>query len=451
MGVIKLASWIINNCNESIIQVEFKDNGNVPSMDCYALDMNAIIHGVRGELDSIIGSSQSKPTQKEYEKRLIIEVGNNIIKLLKFINPKKYVLLYIDGVAGMAKSKQQRERRFNAAKLMEQGINIFDSNAISVGTEFMKDMSQYIRDEVIARIKKEINKSLEIEFSSDLEAGEGEHKIVRRIEKLIKQKLIVSCGINSVDADLFLLSLVLMANVNDNNVKYYLSRKEQNPKYHLIIDMNILSSFILNKINSKEKSHLLDFVAVASFLGNDFLPISPTLDIASLGMDNLLKTTSYVLKDKGAIVYISNDGFYGLKWNSLVYMLKGLAEIEKQGLLDKKINLDRMSPAHQDLCLNKCISNDNIDLEEYKKCYYKKFNVGDLEHTIRNVCKEYMIGVLFVLNYYILGIPSWNWFYKYHRSPFFSDIYSFFENKKHKAEGIISSNGRNERILSRKF
>ena len=154
-------------------------------------------------------------------------------------------------------------------------------------------------------------------------------------------------------------------------------------------------------------------------------------------MDNLLKTTSYVLKDKGAIVYISNDGFYGLKWNSLVYMLKGLAEIEKQGLLDKKINLDRMSPAHQDLCLNKCISNDNIDLEEYKKCYYKKFNVGDLEHTIRNVCKEYMIGVLFVLNYYILGIPSWNWFYKYHRSPFFSDIYSFFENKKHKAEGII--------------
>ncbi|CAD6978262.1 unnamed protein product [Tilletia controversa] len=75
---------------------------------------------------------------------------------------------------------------------------------------------------------------------------------------------------------------------------------------------------------------------------------------------------------------------------------------------------------------------DTVKLWEpgYRERYYQqKFGVelSDVEFR-RNVAKAYVEGLSWVLAYYYQGVPSWQWYYPYHYSPFaadFTDIQSF--------------------------
>ncbi|KAK6204906.1 Kem1 5 [Scheffersomyces amazonensis] len=60
----------------------------------------------------------------------------------------------------------------------------------------------------------------------------------------------------------------------------------------------------------------------------------------------------------------------------------------------------------------------------WKDDYYKDklhFSINDHEEIIK-LTKHYVEGLQWVLYYYYQGVPSWNWFYKYHYSPRISDI-----------------------------
>ncbi|KAK0526265.1 5'-3' exoribonuclease 2 [Tilletia horrida] len=75
---------------------------------------------------------------------------------------------------------------------------------------------------------------------------------------------------------------------------------------------------------------------------------------------------------------------------------------------------------------------DTVKLWEpgYRERYYQqKFGVelSDTEFR-RKVAKAYVEGLSWVLAYYYQGVPSWQWYYPYHYSPFaadFTDIQSF--------------------------
>ncbi|KAK0557563.1 5'-3' exoribonuclease 2 [Tilletia horrida] len=75
---------------------------------------------------------------------------------------------------------------------------------------------------------------------------------------------------------------------------------------------------------------------------------------------------------------------------------------------------------------------DTVKLWEpgYRERYYQqKFGVelSDVDFR-RKVAKAYVEGLSWVLAYYYQGVPSWQWYYPYHYSPFaadFTDITSF--------------------------
>jgi len=125
----------------------------------------------------------------KYEADLIIEVIAYIKQMTTIVNPTTTLYIAVDGVAPMAKIKQQRLRRFRSAVQAEEEARIraeakgvpyvpqprWDTNAITPGTQFMKALS------VALRQFAKTNKNTVVSPAD--EHGEGEQKIMEYIRK----------------------------------------------------------------------------------------------------------------------------------------------------------------------------------------------------------------------------------------------------------------------------
>ena len=109
----------------------------------------------------------------------------------------------IDGVAPRAKLNQQRSRRFRSAKDMKeaakeankkkketvQETDMFDSNCITPGTEFMAKVSNCIKFFIRKKLKEDpLWKGLKVVYSGHDIPGEGEHKIMQHIRDMRSQE-----------------------------------------------------------------------------------------------------------------------------------------------------------------------------------------------------------------------------------------------------------------------
>lgn len=114
--------------------------------------MNAIVH-------NCIHGNDSKKHEKISKLQDFEEVWAAIMKsideVVHTIKPRRLVYLAVDGVAPRAKMNQQRARRFRSAKdahmLREQlaregkeAPELFDSNQISPGTQFMHELNRQL-------------------------------------------------------------------------------------------------------------------------------------------------------------------------------------------------------------------------------------------------------------------------------------------------------------------
>ena len=198
MGIPKFYGWYIR---QKIFEPTV--NKNVPSnVDIFAIDMNGLIHnnaqkvfgygeftqppeqtGVIRERGLLMFSQQDL-----YAKRYEIFRGifQDIVGLTQTVRPRRSLVLAIDGVAPQAKINQQRNRRYKSAA-ERKPEQVFDSNAITPGTDFMFDLDKYIQDELRRiinidqshqRVRDPYASALppHIIYSSHLVPGEGEHK-----------------------------------------------------------------------------------------------------------------------------------------------------------------------------------------------------------------------------------------------------------------------------------
>lgn len=156
------------------------------------LDSNGIIHNASHGQGSLSGTLS--------DEEMISAIFSYIERLFSIIKPKKLLFIAIDGVAPRAKMNQQRSRRFRTARDREVAqheaqlkgeevpAEVFDSNCITPGTEFMFNLSHWLEYFVSLKMSTDsLWSGVKVIVSGCDTPGEGEHKIMSYIRNLVAQ------------------------------------------------------------------------------------------------------------------------------------------------------------------------------------------------------------------------------------------------------------------------
>jgi 5'-3' exonuclease len=406
MGIFRYFYWHFKNYPDSITYLNKGES--VEQFQILGIDLNAIFHPICNDyfFDKRLSVREQK-TNKGCFQAICYEIES----IIEMIPPTEELLLAIDGVAGLSKMNQQRQRRFRSAKeKTDYERSIFDSNHISTGTQFLYDLSTYITSYFIK--KKYPFKVIMMDQSI---VGEGEHKIIRYLEKKEKKRMCIF----SPDADLIMLSIglakknvfILRPNVyNDINCS------------HFIVSIDKFRKQVVHMVDptqsfpEKEQQIVNDFVFLLFFLGNDFLPHSPSFEIKHKGIDKILEVYKSVFEKGFPLVQVTPH--FAIHTMGFQLVLQALMDVELEMIIKKK----RSHRGFPNKLLDKYGDRLQVDFTQYRMEYYGQHFPNVLIDTI---CKEYVVGLLFVGTYYYQGMPDWLYCYPYYHGCFFHELYTY--------------------------
>jgi len=445
MGVFRLFRYFLKKCPNIVMPLSKnpKEN-NIPNIDILAIDLNAIFHPCcqkvfkygQTKSNSLLRQREKPILTPELIKKSYYEIVKKIDELVMMNNPKQVLYLAIDGVAGLSKQTQQRQRRFRYAKVIDD--KTFDSNSITVGTTYMENLSKFISTHIEMKLKNDW-KHLNVIYSNQKVPGEGEHKLIHYIKKM---PTYLTSSIVSPDADLIMLSLA----ANRNNI--YVFRDNIYSDFfgdYFLVSIDKLREYIIQNIivSNKDKQTLLDsynkykneiehdnfikdFVFFIFMLGNDFLPHIPSLEISNDGIEYLFKCYNKTINEHG---YLTDNKNNSINYKSFKILLKNLSELETKMLIDKSKHHVFMDDKILTNSLYNSTQGTLINFEKYRNDYYKdKLKFND-EEEIKRLVSEYVEGLTFILKYYYKEIPTYNWFYPYHYAPLLTDLYNYLPKK----------------------
>lgn len=401
-------------------------------IDVLALDLNGLFHPVAQKVFEYGNYApfpsllcKRKPNSKTHLD-LFREVCDKIEYCRNLCQPRKKLILCVDGVAGLGKMNQQRQRRFRTAKHLEETDQKFNPNAFTPGTKLMDHLTKYIDWFIRNMISFHPEwKKLEIVFSNEKVPGEGEHKIMQYIRD--HGKSTETYCIYGLDADLMMLGMmlpvdkVLIAREAEEGIVQYVDISSF--KKEILNLMRWESGSRLNPSVSFSETHgVHDFILLCFLVGNDFLPTIPSLTIMDGGIDHMMNAYKEVGKIHGHLTRMNRHKELVLRNQPLSHFFSILGSKEKD-LLEEKYK-GRISFFPDPLVL-KHLSEHGLDLENYKKDYYEK-NLPQID--VSKVVHSYLDGMHWVLNYYKTRMPDWMWFFPYLYGPFLSDFSKVLEN-----------------------
>ncbi|KAK3944975.1 XRN 5'-3' exonuclease N-terminus-domain-containing protein [Diplogelasinospora grovesii] len=320
MGVPKFFRWISERY-PAISQLIAENR--IPEFDCLYLDMNGIIHNCTHKDSDDVHFRLS-------EEEMFIAIFNYIEHLFGKIKPKKLFFMAIDGVAPRAKMNQQRARRFRTAldaekardKAIREGKELpkeepFDSNCITPGTEFMAKLSQQLKYFINKKVSEDREwQGPEIVLSGHEVPGEGEHKIMEYIRNARAQPDYnpnVRHCLYGLDADLIMLGLLshdphfclLREEVTFGRQSKSKSKELEHQNFYLM-HLCIVREYLELEFQDLKKEGAMrfpfdmervidDFILMAFFVGNDFLPNLPRLHINEGALATMFRIYKQVL------------------------------------------------------------------------------------------------------------------------------------------------------------
>ena len=411
MGIKHFFTWFRNNFPDKIQSFATSSRPNI-DIDNFMIDLNGLFHNSAQKIfqygNCARPQSLLRPNKKLADpEKLYVDCYRDICEtidsLVSISNPKKRLIMAIDGVAPLSKQNQQRQRRYRGIIENPKPVEgAFDSNCITPGTTFMHNLSEYID----LHVRKNINSGLwkfEVVFSNEKCPGEGEHKLINFIRKFDHDE---TYCINALDADLFMLAL------GTNRSKFYLLREDlYSPNYdYMYVNIGDVKHDLVKLLNwdgCVPENIINDFILICFLCGNDFLPNIPSISIMEDGLDMIIsfyKTNSRHLANSNGSINIE----------SLKTFLEFISSSEKSMMIQKIQHKDEYI---EDTMLSKWTESD-FKLEDYKS----EYNVRNFSDSIENVSHCYLRGCEWVLSYYLNGISNWEWMYKYSYAPFASDI-----------------------------
>uniref|UniRef100_A0A7N6AIV6 5'-3' exoribonuclease n=1 Tax=Anabas testudineus TaxID=64144 RepID=A0A7N6AIV6_ANATE len=328
----------------------------------------------------------------------------------------------------------------------------FDSNCITPGTEFMDNLAQCLRYYVADRLSNDPGwKSVTVFLSDASVPGEGEHKIMDFIRRQRAQPNHdpnthhCLCG---ADADLIMLGLathepnftIIREEFKPNKPRpcalcgqlgheikdcQGTAREKQgqhdefadtmpvSEQEFIFIRLSVLREYLARELTMASLPFPFDFersiddwVFMCFFVGNDFLPHLPSLEIREGAIDRLVNIYKDVVHKTGG--YLTQNGYVNLERVEMIMQAVGVAEDN----IFKKRKEDDV----------RFLSRANS--EGWKQRYYKtKFDVDVTDEDFRQrVVKSYVEGLCWVLRYYYQGCASWKWYFPFHYAPFASDF-----------------------------
>lgn len=353
-GIPKMFRWLTDQY-PNILNRRLNSGGSIPPIDNFYLDMNGIIHPCTH------GNNEEEITILD-ETEMFKKIFGYVDRLYKIVQPRKVLYLAVDGVAPRAKMNQQRSRRFRsskeaetlAAKILARDGSLpendaFDSNCITPGTDFMLKLGLAMRKWIEYKQNTDPiwKNGCDVVVSGPDVPGEGEHKVmdyIRETKALYNEEdpskshphwqPNLTHVLYGLDADLIMLGLAthepdfLLLREKMSVVMAGRGRHKHRKKKDMLDytrdDFELLQISALRemfqiqfrkfadsgRLNVKYDVRRVidDFIFVCMFVGNDFLPHVPHLEIdngaLSLMLNNyidLLPEWGGYLTDKGKI------------------------------------------------------------------------------------------------------------------------------------------------------
>lgn len=226
-------------------------------------------------------------------------------------------------------------------------------------------------------------------------------------------------------------------------------------------NVDIVDKGIMETRKRTNKHDLInDFIFICYFLGNDFLPHFPSINIKQDGLDiivNAYVDIHNMLKGEFIINFNIKEEKLDINLLFLKELLKNLAQQENSFLKkDLPKHLRRLqrrrcpfsNPYDKEVWeLNNLVGfvfpEDPIKLgidepKDWKYRYYEHYfkTSEHMNKTKNEAIKIYYEGLLWVAKYYFVGCPSFNWQYPYAHAPFISDLYEYILENEDPFKGI---------------
>jgi 5'-3' exonuclease len=415
-------------------------------MDCNSIIYDSVHFLEKGIADGTI------EMPSDFESEVITLIIKKIDLYIDFIKPSSTLYIAFDGVAPFAKMEQQRTRRYKSLFLTNNTFQdnknkkfSWNTSAITPGTSFMNKLSKQVGDAFLTKENK--YKVSNIIVSGSNEPGEGEHKMYQHIRDISPSNDHIS--IYGLDADLIMLSIfhlkysknIFVFRETPDFFKHMIP-VEAAPNEPHFLDIRQLSVSILCEMNCRfsDSFRINDYVFLCFFLGNDFLPHFPSMNIRTHGITALLDIYRNCIgnqKDKYLISPTNNK----IQWKNVGDFIKEISKNERQLLLNEysvRKKFDRFTfkentvEEKQDLLLNvpiiyraeeKYICPEETYWEDryYDILFHKEY----CDNNVATICRNYFEGLEWVYTYYNSECPNWQWKYNYHYPPLFKDLCRF--------------------------
>jgi 5'-3' exonuclease len=380
-------------------------------------------------------------TRDAWERALLEEVKKYTLKVWEAAGRPSTVFIGVDGVVPMAKIRQQRLRRFKSrwlaaaereAGVRKPGEEVWDTNAITPGTEFMERLTSALKGLAAGRGWT---------ISGAEEAGEGEQKLMAWVRAHREELTGKEVMVYGLDADLIVLSLLGVSrevpSIGGWKLLRELAEFEGRTATESFGCLDILELLrILVPPDRTAEDYIMDYTCGMSFLGNDFLPHSLSVKMRAGGHDILCQSLTTLYR---AGLRLVREG--QVQVDACLELLRGWAATEDEAICEsfhKKYKMRAMAPKTDRERLMMHV--EGLPLEwsaetalwskaeglhaDWRKIYQRKWLK---EADMGQICREYMSGLQWIIDYYLGKPVSYSWYFPWNLPPLWSDLVVAFE------------------------